>query len=181
MSGVARRYAVAAVEAAREQGGEEAIKSMAEGLRTFANAYAESADLQELVNNPAFERERAETLQRVGEALELPPLVRSAVLAINNNERMGIIEEIAAEVEEVADQELGRARAHVTSAIELSDAKRQRLVKALEKRLSRPVILDLNIDPAILGGLVVKVGSVTIDSSIRRQLEVLSERLHSES
>lgn len=177
MSAVAKRYARAAVDAAREKGGDSEVQSLAVGLRAFADAYRLTQELHEVVLNPSFADARQKVITSVGEKIGASHLTTNLVLLLCDNERMGELEEVAAEVEAIADEELGRARAKVISAIEVSEAQTKRLVAALEKRLGTPVILDVQVDPALLGGLVIEVGSVTIDSSLRRQLEIMSERL----
>ncbi len=99
------------------------------------------------------------------------------VLLLAEKDRFEILEEVVAETEALADERVGRARAYVSTAIPLTDAQQQRLTRALEKRFARPVALTIDIDPSIIGGLVCRVGDVTMDSSVKHQLETLRERL----
>jgi len=106
-------------------------------------------------------------------------LARTIVQVLTDNQRIEQLGEIAVEVEAIADARLGRQRAKVTSAIPLSDAQIQRIQVALQRRLGQPVVIDVEVDPKILGGLICEVGHLTIDSSVTRQLDALSERLRS--
>ena len=177
MSAVARRYAQAAVEAAADAGGAAEVEALATGLRAFASAYETSADLQAVVKNPQMGAVRAQTLRAVGQKLGASELSTTVLLVLTDNERLDELLDVVAEVEDLADRHLGRKRARVISAIPLSDAQSARLERALQKKLGGPVVVDVEIDRSILGGLIVQVGSVTIDSSVKRQLDRLSERL----
>jgi len=180
MSSVARRYATAAVEAASESGN-AAVEALANGLRAFADLYAESNELRELVKNPALKDARPAVLRDICSKLEATELTQSLILLLTDNERIDIVADVAREVEQAADEILGRNRARVVSAIELDAAQKARLEAALEERLKTPLLLDIDIDPSILGGLIIEVGSHTIDSSIRRQLQLLAERLQADT
>jgi F-type H+-transporting ATPase subunit delta len=91
--------------------------------------------------------------------------------------RIGILDSVAAEVEGIADERAGRLRAHVSTALALTDSQKERVGKALEKRLGQIVVVTVHVDPELLGGLVCRVGDLTLDSSVRRQLEILREKL----
>ena len=177
MTAIARRYARAGVEAAHESGGAAAVEALADGLRHFSAAFLDSEELRELLNNPALEQERSRVLELVLEKLDVSKEVRGLVRLLSGLGRVGILEAVAAEVEEAADELAGRARAHVTSAIALTDSQKQRIAKALEGRLGRKVVVSVHVDSQLLGGLVCQVGDLTLDSSLRRQLEVLREQL----
>lgn len=178
MSAVARRYALAGVEAAVERGGLDAVDELAAGLRDFRTAYQSCAELHELVTNPALTGQRTEVLRQVGTKLGISELTMTLVLLLTDNERISELNEVTEAVIGIADERLARVRAQVISAVDLSSAQKERLAAALKKRVGRPVVLDITIDAAVLGGLVCKVGSYTIDSSVKRQLEIMSERLH---
>lgn len=178
MSVVARRYARAAVDAARAAGDAAEVEALAEGLRTFATLYKESSELHQLITNPALKVQRAEILAKVSGEMSLSETASSLVSLLAENDRIGELTEVVRHVVELADEQTGRQRAQVTSAIELDDVQKARIAVALEKRLQVPVVLDVEIDPSILGGLVCVVGDTTIDSSLRYQLERVSERLY---
>ena len=77
----------------------------------------------------------------------------------------------------MADELSHRLHAEVWSPMALDDAQKASLQAALEKRLGQDVLVDVNVSPELLGGLVVQVGDLKFDSSIKRQLEILRERL----
>ena len=178
MSAVARRYAQAGVEAAEQSGGTEAVESLSKDIRLFAGLYKESEDLRELLLNPALTGQSRAVLDELSKKLGLSQTGHNLVRILADNDRMRELGEVASEIAELADQRLGRNRARVVSAVPLSTDQLERISKGLEKRFSRPVVIDTEVDPGIVGGLICTVGSTTFDNSIRRQLEIISERLH---
>ncbi len=180
MSAVARRYALAAIEAAQDQGGQTAVEEIATGMRAFRTAYHDVPELHDLVTNPALAGQRQAVLESVGRDLGITDLAVTLIVLLTDSKRINELNAVTDAILAIADERLDRVRAHVIAAVELSDDQKMRLAAALEKRVGHPVILDITIDPAILGGLVCKVGSYTIDSSVKRQLEIMSERLHND-
>jgi F-type H+-transporting ATPase subunit delta len=177
MSAVARRYAKAAVEAALERGGESELEALALGMHLFADAYKASPDLKELVRNPALAAQRSEVLRQIGQSLTPSALTTQVVLLLADNERIDELVEVALALKAMADERLARVRAHVVTAVALSTAQQERLASALAKRVGRPVVLEVEVDPSLIGGLVCKVGSATIDTSVRHELVLMGERL----
>lgn len=175
MSAVAKRYARAAVAAVEETGG--SIDALSRGLFDFASAYDASDELREVLVNPALHDYRTQVLEAVFKQLEAPQTVANLVRLLADNHRLDVLRDIAREVEGIADARADRLRAEVVSAIELNDEQRDRITRALETRFGRKVAVRVSVDPEILGGLVCHVGDVTLDSSLRRQLERLHEQL----
>ena len=177
MSAVAKRYARAGVEAASERGGEDAVQSLAKGLREFLQSYDESLELQELLANPVFKAERVSTLQVVLSKAGFQNEVASLLLTLAEKDRMGVIHDVVREVQEFADEQVGRLRAVVQSVVELTDGQKSRLEAILSKRLDCDVVAEVEIDPSLMGGLVCRVGDLAFDSSLKRQLELIREQL----
>lgn len=177
MTAIGRRYARAAVDAADEKGGAAAVEKLAGGLIDFRNAFNASEELRELLNNPVFEAQREQVLGKVLDTLAVSDELRSLIRLLAERGRIGIIDSVAAEVEGIADERAGRVRAHVSTALALTDSQKERVGKALEKRLGQTVVVTVHVDPELLGGLVCRVGDLTLDSSVRRQLEILREQL----
>ncbi len=176
MSVIAKRYARAAVSVAIEHGEDEAVRLL-EGLDGFADAYATSAKLREVLENPALRAVRIEALRAVMAKLSVSEHALRLLVLLCERERLRLLDEVAAEVKLAVDAALGRVRVHVASAIALSAAQRERLAGAFAAKLSRPVVLDIVIDSSIIGGLLCRVGDITIDSSIRRKLASLRGHL----
>ncbi len=180
MSDVARRYARGAAEAAVEAAKskpEQALEKLANAILDFSNAYHESSDLRELIQNPGFATERAGVLEKLGQKLGMDKIALRLVAMLGENERLDTLSDVARELQAIADERSKRQRAHVVSAIPLTAAQEKRIAKALESRLGTPIILDSETDPSVLGGFVCHVGAYTIDNSVRRQIQLVGERL----
>lgn len=178
MSAIGRRYARAAVEVARDKGG-SALDELSRGLAAFLAAYDASSDLREVLANPALKDERVKVLAAIAAKLHLSELATRTIQLLAERDRIIVLRDVAHEVEALADEQIGRLRANVQSAMPLTEAQTARLATALEKRLGRPVVVTVTLEPALLGGLHVQVGDVTLDSTLKRQLELLRERLES--
>lgn len=177
MTALARRYARAAVSAAAEQGGTPALDHLLKDLQAFVDAVAASGELRGAIANPALRAERPKVLAAVVTSLRMAtPSVRLLEL-LARNDRLEFIDEVLREATEVIDARIGRGRARVRSATALTEAQRQRIAKALETRFGHPVTVVVDVDPTIIGGLLCEVGDVTLDGSVRRQLELVRERL----
>jgi F-type H+-transporting ATPase subunit delta len=177
VSAIGKRYARAAVDAAFEQGGSTAVEALYEGLSRFCSAYHASEELRELMHNPVFEDQRERVLGLVLDKLEASTEVRGLIRLLAERNRISVLDAVALEVEAIADERAGRLRAHVTSAIELLEPQIERIARALERRVGRSIVVRVTVDPEILGGLICRVGDLTLDSSLRRQLEILREQL----
>ena len=177
MSAVAKRYARAAVRAAEEKGGTEAILALAEGLEAVRAALAASPELHEVLHNPALEEQRGAVLAAVLRKLGTAEHAARLVQLLAERHRIDILADVVLETQAIADERVGRLRARVVSAMPLREPALTRLTRALEKRFGLPVLVDLHVDPSLLGGLVCQVGDLTLDNSVKRQLESLKERL----
>ena len=178
MSTVGRRYARAAVDVARDKGG-SALDELSRGLGAFLAAYDASSDLREVLANPALKDERVKVLAAIAAKLHLSELATRTIQLLAERDRIIVLRDVAHEVEALADEQIGRLRAKVQSAMPLTESQTARLATALEKRLGRPVVVTVALEPALLGGLHVQVGDVTLDSTLKRQLELWRERLES--
>ena len=177
MSAVAKRYARAAVEAAQESGGTDSIQLMAAGVKSFCAAYRATPELQELLENPGLKQQRDAVLTEVLLKLDLTKPAANLLRLLAANDRVSELDNISREIGQMADEKLGRTRAHIRSAVALTDDQSARLKGALEKRLGQTVTVEVAVEPALIGGLVCHVGDVTFDSSIRRQLDRMREQL----
>ena len=179
MSAAGKRYARAAVEAALGNGGVDAVQALSEGLGQFREAYGASDELREVLGNPALKDVREPVLRAVLTKLGASTETTNLVLVLAENDRIGALDDVGQDINRIADEKAGRLRAVVKTAIELSTEQENRIAKALEKRLGQPVTVATELDAGLLGGLVCQVGDLTLDSSIKRQLEIVRDRLQS--
>lgn len=170
-TGLAGRYATAVYELAREQGVVDAVSA---DLAALGRALGESPDLARLVKSPVFgAAEQVRALTPVLAAIGLSPLSTKFVLTVARKRRLSALEAIIAAFERLVARARGETEAEVTAARPLKDNEISELKAVLKARLGREPRLSTRVDPALLGGLVVKVGSRMIDTSLRTKLDGL--------
>ena len=167
----AERYAAALFDLAKDA---DAIDATARDVESLKALLAESADLRRLVASPAFSAEdKTAGLVAVAEKAGLDPLVRRFLGVLAANRRVYALGAVIAAFEALVAVHRGVTTADVTSARPLSDAQSAALAATLEKTVGRKVEMRADVDPSILGGLVVRVGSRMFDSSLKTKLEGL--------
>ena len=168
---LAGRYANAAFELAEEQ---RAVDAVSADLASLRKAVAASPDLAGVVRSPLV---RSETQSRVIKAVlekqGAGKLATNLVLLLAAKRRLSALEDVIRAYERLVARSRGETEAQVISARALSDGEIAELKTVLKARLGKEPRLDTKVDPALLGGLVVKVGSRMIDSSLRTKLSGL--------
>jgi F-type H+-transporting ATPase subunit delta len=173
MSVVDRVYASALFEAARERGRLEPVR---DELQQVVAAEAEVPELRELLRNPQLDpRARASALEDVLSGGE--ELLRNFLLVLADKGRTGSLEEIAREFERLIAEHEGIVHAELTTAVELSDEEAQTLLRQIEQASGRKVEATRSVDPELIGGIVLQVGSHRLDASVRGRLERLRRDL----
>lgn len=168
-TGVAARYALALFELADEQ---RKLDQVANDLKSIDSMLKESAELRRLIGNPVVSRaESGRAMASLIEAIGVDELTRKFIGLVAVNRRLfalpGMIKSFLAELAE----RRGEVTAEVVSATKLSDSQSQALEAALRSSLGGKVALSVDVDPSLIGGLVVKVGSRMVDSSLKTQLQ----------
>ena len=173
MSVVDRVYANALFEAARDKGRLDAVRDQ---LLEVVDAEAQVPELRELLRNPRLDpRARAAALEDVlGDAEEL---LRNFLLLLADKGRTGQLEEIAREFERLVAEHEGIVHAELTTAVELSDDEATKLLGRIEQASGRKVEATRRVDPDLIGGIVLQVGSHRLDASVRGRLERLRRQL----
>lgn len=170
--GVARRYASAMIEVAAEAGAIERVGSDLD--RFVALLAAGEGALRDALCTPVFTvEERERVLQTLMPRLDLHPLTRNLLLLANQKRRLPLIDAIARAYRDRADERAGRARVQVTTADPLTPPLEAEIRAAMERLTGKQVVLELQVDPSLIGGLVARVGSKVYDSSIRTRLQNL--------
>jgi F-type H+-transporting ATPase subunit delta len=168
VAGMAGRYATALFELARE---ERAIDRVKADLDAFDALVAGSADLGRLVRSPVFSaEEQTRALAAVLDKAGISPLAANFLKVIAHNRRLFAVRDMIRAFNRLVAQHKGETSAEVTAAETLSDKHLATLKAALNSVTGKDVALDVKVDPAIIGGLVVKIGSRMIDSSLRTKL-----------
>ena len=172
---VARRYAKALFALAREDDRLEPVRGELEQL---GKLLAESPELRAVLLQPLHPvAQRRAVLGALAERLGASPLLRNFLAFLVDQRRLVDYQGIEAEYARLADAAAGLTLARVTSATPLGDAQRQRLERALERKSGGRVQLDIQIDPALVGGAVAQLGDVVYDGSLRTQLQRLRASL----
>ena len=173
MSVVDRVYANALFEAALEQ---DKLEPVQEQLRQVVEAEAAVPELRELLRNPQLDpRARAAALNDVLSGSE--ELLRNFLLLLADKGRTGSLEEIAREFERLLAEHEGVVHAELTTAVELSDEEADKLLGQIAEASGRKVEATRTVDPDLIGGIVLQVGSHRLDASVRGRLERLRRRL----
>jgi len=167
-TGLAGRYANAVFELAQEEKSVEAVERDFITLRTLID---QNPDLARLVKAPVFTRdEQSRTMNAVLEKMGAANLTSKFILTLAAKRRLFALGDIVRAYERLIAKLRGEVQAQVTSARTLSDAETAELKAILKAKLGRDPRLEAKVDPNLLGGLVVKVGSRMIDSSLRTKL-----------
>ena len=168
-----RIYAEALFEAAKEKG---RLAEVHEALADFAAAIEATPELASVLRNPQLEPD-AKSRILVDLAGDEDPLFTNFLRLVAEKGRAGEIEEIAAEFERLMAKEERRLTVELTTARELSDEEAQEIVAQIEKAAGRTVEATRQVDPALVGGIVLQAGSYRVDASVRGRLERLRQEL----
>ena len=169
------RYATALFELARDA---KALDSVAKSLDAVKAALADSADFKALTTSPLIARADArKAVTASAKALKLDATTANFLGVLADNRRLGELPAILRAFRTLLANHRGETTADVTSAHPLDKGQQDALRQQLKTRLGRDVSIDLNVDPSLLGGLVVRIGSQMIDSSIRTRLNTLANAM----
>jgi F-type H+-transporting ATPase subunit delta len=172
---VDRVYANALFEAAQDKGRLDPVR---EQLAQFVAAEAEVPELRALLRNPEIDpRARAAVLEELLTGGD--EVLRNFLLVLADKGRAGQLEEIAREFERLIAEHEGIVHAELTTAVELSDDEAGKLLSQIEKASGRKVEASRSVDPNLIGGIVLQVGSHRLDASVRGRLEQLRRELAS--
>jgi F-type H+-transporting ATPase subunit delta len=169
------RYASALFDLARES---KAIEAVEASLTTLESAMAQSDDLRRLVASPLVARgAAANAIKAVAASLKLDALTSKLLGVLASNRRLNQTTPVIAAFRSLAAYHRGEASATVTTAHPLDQSQVAALKAKLKTRVGRDVAVTMKTDPAILGGLIVKIGSQMIDGSIRTKLNTLAHAM----
>ncbi|MFZ0610365.1 MAG: F0F1 ATP synthase subunit delta [Xanthobacteraceae bacterium] len=171
VTGMAGRYATALFELASEANAIDAVKA---DLERFEALMAESADFRRLVRSPVFSAgEQGQALAVILQRAGIGGLAAKFLKLVTANRRLFAVRDMIKAFRELVAQHKGEATAEVTTAEKLKDEHVEALRAALKAVSGKDIDLDIKIDPAIIGGLVVKLGSRMVDTSLRTKLNAI--------
>jgi F-type H+-transporting ATPase subunit delta len=171
VSGVAARYASALYDLTDEKG---AIDAVAGDLTALQNMIDDSEDFRRFIKSPVLSRnDQSKGIAAIAEKAQFSPLTLKFLGLVASNRRLFALPGMIAGFRAILAERRGQATAQVTSATPLNDGQIKSLIEALKKSIGRNVDVVSKVDPSILGGLIVKVGSRMVDSSLKSKLQRL--------
>ena len=172
---IARRYAKALLLIGKEDGQAETYREELEGL---CQLIAGEPDLGKAINNPLYNAaDRRQVLEAVIQKLNLSKVMQSFLFLLFEKGRFGFLESVNDFYQKLADELKGIARASLVSATALGDDTVDKIRAALSQRTGKDIILDVQQDPELIGGIVTKIGDLVLDGSIKTQLVNMRESL----
>ena len=172
---LARRYAKAIVQIGDAS---KNLDKLGTDLRAFAAAMKTSPELVDVLSNPAVRRaDRRKVLDAIGARISAAPATKNVVNLLLDHERLGSLPAISREVDSMIEAKAGKITAEVTSAVDLSASQLKEITQTLEKLSGKKVVIEKKKDPALLGGVVAKLGDTVYDGSVRTQLRALRDEL----
>jgi F-type H+-transporting ATPase subunit delta len=174
-AGIAQRYATAIFEIAEEN---KALDGLETSINDLAAALADSEELSAVLNSPLLSREeQGAAITAVADKMGLEPVLRNTLALMADKRRLFVVPALIAALRAQLAEARGEVTAEVTSAKALTKTQSEKLAKTLAARVGKEVSINATVDESIIGGLVVKVGSKMVDSSIRSKLNSLQNAM----
>jgi F-type H+-transporting ATPase subunit delta len=174
-TGIAARYAAAIFELAKEG---KALASLESDIDALDAALAESADLRTMISSPLISRgQQGDAIVAIAKKMKLSVLTTNSLALMASKHRLFVMPQLIAELRQMIAAEKGEVTAEVTSATPLTAAQTEKLIATLKARVGKDVKLKTTVDESLIGGLVVKLGSMMIDTSIRAKLAGLKNAM----
>lgn len=175
VAGMAGRYATALFELAREN---NQLDQVSGDLNKFKAMLEESTDLQRLVESPVFSADMQEqAIAALLKKADFGPITEKFFSVVTGNRRLDAITNIIRDFGKLLSDHRGEVTAEAISASELNEEQQTKLRAALKDIAGQDIELITKVDPAILGGLIVKIGSRQIDDSLRTKLNNMKTRM----
>ena len=172
---IAGRYALALFELAKESGALPALEQDVADLRA---TLSQSADLRDLIASPVYTRdEQGNVIAAIAAKMGLSVLFSNTLRLMAGNRRLFVLPQLLTVLRDMIAVEKGEVTADVTAAQALSAGQAEALAKSLSASFGKKVQLNVAVDATLIGGLVVKVGSKMIDTSIRAKLAALQNAM----
>jgi F-type H+-transporting ATPase subunit delta len=174
-TGIAARYATAVFDLAKEG---KKIAALEKDVDALEAAMADSADLKTLLTSPLYSRdEQGAAIAAVSKKMKLSPTTNNVLALMASKRRLFVLPQLVATLRDQIAGHKGEVTAEVTSAKALTKAQADKLAKALKAQVGADVKIKATVDEAIIGGLIVKVGSKMIDTSIKSKLNALQNTM----
>ncbi|WP_372993202.1 F0F1 ATP synthase subunit delta [Sulfitobacter sp.] len=170
-TGIAKRYATAVYELAQEA---KALPQIEKDLDALEASLADSEDFRDLIHSPIYTRDQqAASISAIAKKMDLSDTMSKTLELMANKRRLFVMPQLIENLREIIAVEKGEVTADVISAKALTKAQSDKLSKSLAATTGKTVTLNATVDESLIGGLIVKVGSKMIDTSIRAKLNSL--------
>jgi F-type H+-transporting ATPase subunit delta len=175
---IARRYAKALFNLLNPSD----IRSATESLSALGGALSVSRELRGLLHNPVIGLDKkAAVIRELGTKAKAPPVVEQFLAHVVRKSRIALLAEIAEAFARLADQASNRKVVRLSSARPITDASRAEILQKLEGATKGTIELTTNVDPRLLGGLQIRIGSTVYDGTIRGQIDKMRTALRKET
>ena len=172
---IAGRYAQALFDIVKEAGEVDQLSSQVDELGT---AIGESDDLRDLIASPVYtRRQQQDGIAAVAQKMGLAAPLANTLALMAQNRRLFTLPQLVSALRGLIAEERGEITADVVSATALSDEQKQRLTATLAEKSGKTVKLNTRVDETLIGGMIVKLGSQMIDSSVRSRLASLQNAM----
>ncbi|MFZ5926245.1 MAG: ATP synthase F1 subunit delta [Acidobacteriota bacterium] len=179
---LANQYAKALLEVAQARGGAPAAEAALDQLVRFAALLRESRELRTVLLSPVVEHElKMRVIARLCGVIGAGRPVRNFLNVVTKKRRLALLDEICSRYQALLDEAEGIVRADVHSAVPVTDAQRAAVEEALRRLTGGQVRCGYSVDPALVGGMAVRIGSAVYDGSVRGRLDAMRRRLVSGS
>jgi len=174
-SGIASRYATAILELAEDG---KALSSVESDVSTLTAALNDSADLRDLISSPVYSRDaQAKAVAALGKAMGLTEIFKGTLGVMAEKRRLFVLPQLLTVLSERIAEAKGETTAEVTAAKALTKTQEAALSKSLKAAVGKTVNLNVAVDESLIGGMIVKIGSRMIDTSIKSKLAGLENAM----
>lgn len=174
-SGIAERYATAIFEIAQES---KSLAKLEGGVDALAEALDVSDDMRDMIASPVVSRsEQADAISAIAKHLKLTPELTHGLALMAQKRRLFALPQLIAHLRGLIAEDKGEVQADVTTAKALTKTQSDKLVKSLKANIGKDIKINATVDESLIGGIIVKVGSKMIDTSIRSKLASLQNTM----
>lgn len=173
--GIAQRYATAVFDLAKEAG---TLGTLEADVDALAAALGDSTDFAAMVRSPLYSRQdQQDAIRALAGKMGLSELTANTLALMASKRRLFVLPQLIRALRDLIAAEKGEVTAEITAAAPLSDAQAARLAETLKAKVGRDVKINTTVDESLIGGLVVKVGSRMIDTSVAAKLANLQQAM----
>lgn len=174
-SGIAGRYATAVFELAKD---DNQLTNLETDVDALDAALTDSDDFKALINSPVYSREEMGTaITALADKMELSATVKNTLSLMATKRRLFVLPQLVTGLRGLLAEEKGEVTADVTSAKALTKTQAEKLAKTLQAQVGKTVKINATVDEGLIGGLIVKIGSNMVDTSIRSKLNALQNTM----